>query len=215
MVIAGWLDSMTAPASTNRRCRGLHYRRINVQRRRAVIRWEAGAMSEYSRFVGFDVSGATIAVAVAEAGRTPNPSPATPPALPVCLICGQALKVSLATSKKGRRRRPRPGGGHRVGAGRQDPIASHRGFLGQRVPPPRYARANWPWPAPFSGAVRPGGLVGASAVLQSAHGHSSHLCANCGAPCRQDGPIHRRTGYRRGQGYSHPAAQHSVKNRNL
>ena len=33
---------------------------------------------------------------------TLNPSTATPHALPVCLICGQALKVSLTTSKKGR-----------------------------------------------------------------------------------------------------------------
>ena len=32
---------------------------------------------------------------------TPNPSTATP-ALPLCLICGQALKVSLTTSQKGR-----------------------------------------------------------------------------------------------------------------
>ena len=33
---------------------------------------------------------------------TPNPSTATPHALPLCLICGRVLKVSLTTSKKGR-----------------------------------------------------------------------------------------------------------------
>ncbi len=33
---------------------------------------------------------------------TSNTTPTTPHALPQCLICGQVLKVSLTTSKKGR-----------------------------------------------------------------------------------------------------------------
>ena len=69
---------------------------MNVHERAAVqsrIRWEAGARSEYTRFVGFDVSAATIAVAVAAPGRTPA-------------VDAGVLAVDTAAVRKGVMRQP-------------------------------------------------------------------------------------------------------------